>query len=60
MYVRSGTNAATYLGVVDVVDFIEDNKLDVSDQIGTLVEHASQDLGRHLLLINKQTPLDSQ
>jgi hypothetical protein len=31
----------TYFGIVDVVNLVEDNKLDISDQIGALVQHAS-------------------
>jgi hypothetical protein len=32
------------------VDLVEDNKLDITDKIRALVEHASQDLCRHLVV----------
>lgn len=38
----------THLGIIDVVDFIEDDELNISDKVGTLVQHASQDFRRHL------------
>lgn len=50
-------NDKAYLCIVDVVDFIKDHKFDISYQIGTFVEHTSQDLGRHLprqLLLHDQ------
>ncbi len=37
----------TYLCVIDVVNFIEDNKFYVSYQIGSFVKHASQNFSRH-------------
>ena len=33
--------------IVDVVHFVKYDKLDVADNIGSPVEHTSQDLGRH-------------
>lgn len=27
----------THLGIIDVVDFIEDNKLNISDKVGTFI-----------------------
>lgn len=38
----------TYLCVIHVMHFIEDHKLDVANQVGATIKHASQDLGRHL------------
>jgi hypothetical protein len=40
-----------YFSVVDVVHLVEDDELNVADQVGSLVEHAAQNLGRHLLLV---------
>jgi hypothetical protein len=36
-----------YLGVVDVMHFVEDDPLDVSDDVCTLVQHAAKNLGGH-------------
>jgi hypothetical protein len=37
-----------HLGVIDIVDLIKDDEFNISDQISSLVEHTSQNLGRHL------------
>jgi hypothetical protein len=50
----------THLRVVDVVHFVENNKLDVSDQVGTLVEHAPEDLRSHLEARSSATNPDRQ
>lgn len=39
---------ATYLGIIHVVDLVKDHELNVSNEISSLVEHASKDFGRHL------------
>lgn len=41
----------THLGIIDVMDLIEDDKLNISDKVSTLVQHASQDLRCHLQVI---------
>jgi hypothetical protein len=41
---------SAYLRIVDVVDFVKDDKFYISDQVGSLVQHTPQDLGRHLLI----------
>ena len=35
------------LRIVDVMDLVEDDEFDVSDQVSSTVEHTSQDLGCH-------------
>ena len=37
----------THLGIIDVVHFIKDDKLDISDEISTFVKHTPQNLRRH-------------
>lgn len=36
-----------YLGIVDIMHFIEYHELDISYQISPFVEHASQNFRRH-------------
>jgi hypothetical protein len=37
-----------HLGVIDIMDLIKDDEFNISNQISSLVEHTSQNLGRHL------------
>lgn len=46
---------ATHLRIVHIMNLIEDHKLDISNQIRSLVEHASKDFGRHLLEERRNT-----
>ena len=38
---------AAYLCIVDIMHFVEDDELDVSDEISAFVEHTAQNLSRH-------------
>jgi hypothetical protein len=37
----------THLGIIDIVDFIKDDELDISDEIGSFVQHAPENLRGH-------------
>ena len=53
-----GSNCPAYLGIVNVVDFVEYYELYVSNQIGAFVEHAAQNLGGHYETIGLRVDLD--
>lgn len=38
----------TYLGVIDIVHLVKDDELDISNQVGALVQHTPKNFGRHL------------
>lgn len=37
----------TALGIIHIVNLVENHKLDIANQVGSLVKHASQDFGCH-------------
>ena len=38
---------STHLRIIDIVNFVEDDKLDITDEVGSLVEHAAQNFRGH-------------
>lgn len=47
IFYKSFENYNIHLIIIHIVDFIKDNKLHVTDQVRSTVEHRAQDLGGH-------------